>query len=338
MGWSDLFKPKKPAQKADPVLRWFGKVPTYADYYASATDAEWAAEFNDWFLKGYDLYQSRARGSSVGNSRGRPVPRLPISGCAIRLPKSGMTVLASVMDYGGDSEGRPFPITFYVGIPNEQWPGPDCGRLPGAMQVVQSLMGLRHEMFRFFRSPGRFESAFGGRRLDLEGVGQEQGGGGWRKEARGMDMQEWFTEANTIVGAPSLSSWLNEVSEKGRQISANDGDDFEPTLRFPLAWGKSADAQVAGWLRWLERRMRLDGRMLSVIATGSVEDPAGYLVIVARPVISQDFLLLTQEADGVAYLDDLATSRNTDDPAPGDDPEVRVKTWHDFVESPPTGT
>ena len=84
MSWTSLFK--KSRLKPDPKIRWFGKLPTYPDYYSSPADEAWVVEFNDFVLKGFEIYQRRFAQS------GTPVPRLPVSGCFIRLPKSGMTV------------------------------------------------------------------------------------------------------------------------------------------------------------------------------------------------------------------------------------------------------
>ena len=55
MGWKEIFKSKA---KPDPRIRWFGKLPTYADYYRSPADEDWAVEFNDWILRGYEIYHN----------------------------------------------------------------------------------------------------------------------------------------------------------------------------------------------------------------------------------------------------------------------------------------
>src|SRR5262245_56522689 len=122
MGWTDLFKSKKSVDlKPDPRIRWFGKLPTYADYYTFPSDVDWATEFNEWVLKGYEIYHSR-QNSSTGDGNNRPTDsRLPLSGCVLRLPKSGMTVFASIQDYGGDMRGRHFPISFYTAYPSGNW-------------------------------------------------------------------------------------------------------------------------------------------------------------------------------------------------------------------------
>src|SRR5262245_61054214 len=130
MGWTDLFKSKSSKLKPDGALRWFGKLSTCRDYFNSPLDEEWAAEFNDWVMKGYEQYHARLASQSgvsflaaqqeAGVQKQR---HLSPASCILRLPKSGMTVLASVQDYGGDSFGRPFPLCFYVGLPTAQWPG-----------------------------------------------------------------------------------------------------------------------------------------------------------------------------------------------------------------------
>ena len=73
MSWTDLFK--KSRLKTDPRIRWFGKLPTYPDYYSSPADEDWVVEFNDFVLKGFEIYQQRS-----GQSQGQ-LPRLPVSGC-----------------------------------------------------------------------------------------------------------------------------------------------------------------------------------------------------------------------------------------------------------------
>ena len=59
MGWTDLFKSKSARQNPDPQIRWFGKLPTYPDYYSSKADEAWAVEFNSWVLKGYERFIGR---------------------------------------------------------------------------------------------------------------------------------------------------------------------------------------------------------------------------------------------------------------------------------------
>ena len=42
MALRKLFKSKASKLRADPRIRWFGKLPTYPDYYSSHADEEWA--------------------------------------------------------------------------------------------------------------------------------------------------------------------------------------------------------------------------------------------------------------------------------------------------------
>ena len=42
MALKNLFKSKTGKLKSDPRIRWFGKLPTYPDYYSSTADEAWA--------------------------------------------------------------------------------------------------------------------------------------------------------------------------------------------------------------------------------------------------------------------------------------------------------
>ena len=186
MSWTNLFKSKSKL-KPDPRVRWFGKLPTYPDYYSSQKDEDWVVEFNDWILKGFEIYQSRLR------SQGVSVARLPVSGCAVRLPNTGMTVFASFLDYGGDMQGRPFPLSFYSGVPTSCWPGPTSDRLVDATGVIRELLMLRRHVPRFINSPGRFESTFGDRTVDLGNF-----------DELGSDAS-WVTSAGALIIGPVVS-------------------------------------------------------------------------------------------------------------------------------------
>ncbi|NLX23167.1 MAG: DUF2094 domain-containing protein [Phycisphaerae bacterium] len=301
--WTDIFKFRsgETKLKADPRLRWFGKLPTYADYYSSPADEEWVTEFNDWLLKGYEVYHHRQH---EGGHKGKRVP-LPVTNCAIRLPKSHVTVLASIQDYGGDMRGRPFPLTFYVGVPSAQWPGPIAGSSWGAMSVLARLSSLRHEVMRFSRAPGRFESVFGDREVDVEQVMVEGKDDGWLDGARRVSLTTWFDGLKAGLSTENLGVWLGLVGKWGETIAALESESFEPTFCFPLAAGLPMDMQVAAWLRWLEPLMELERRSLSLMVTEEREGGGGRLLVIARDLVQEDFLLLTPLYRSLAYLDDL---------------------------------
>ena len=54
---------------ADGRVRWFGKLPSYPDYYSSPADEDWSVEFNEWVLRGFELYQGR-----LASQKARPQP------------------------------------------------------------------------------------------------------------------------------------------------------------------------------------------------------------------------------------------------------------------------
>ncbi len=300
MSWTDLFKSKAGKPKPDPRIRWFGKLPTYPDYYSSPADEGWAVEFNDWVLKGFERYRSRR------SSTGAAVGRLPVSGCAIRLPKSGMTVFASILDFGGDLRGRPFPMCFYAGVPTSQWPGPTSDRLLGASRVIRDLVALRREVTRFLNSPGRFEAMFGGREVNLADIDAQSTDTSWLVAAKNVGLEDWFEGVQIGMKVKERGAWVRLALAWGDNLADHESKTFEPTLRFPLAMRLSLDAQIAGWTRWLESRMDLKHRRVSFVVSGEWEDQVGHLTVIAREVVSDDFLLLTPLAETLPYLDDLS--------------------------------
>lgn len=335
MGWTDLFKSNK--LKADPRIRWFGKLPTYPDYYSSPADEEWAVEFNDWVLKGFEVYQSRLKGQSQTNRR------LPISGCVIRLPRTGMTVFASVLDYGGDMRGRPFPVCFYVGIPTVNWPGPTSATLAGAVAAIREMLDLRRDVVRFLNSPGRFESVFGERAVNLTGTTNPKPDNTCAR-AKAISFEEWFNSARSGLKIQEPHRWRLAVDQWGQNLMRHDGRDFQPTLRFPLAMRMPYDWQIAGWIRWLESRINVGRRTFSLVVSGEPSQDCGSLTVIARDVLREDFLLLTPLSRTVPYLDDLlAFGDGFDD---GNTPGLTVgldavidgpaSSWLDFVEAKPS--
>ena len=340
--WTGLFGAKEPKLKPDPRIRWFGKLPTYADYYSSQGDEPWVVEFNGWVLEGFEMYLRRSReaqtAASSSDSPHHSPRRLPLASCAIRLPKSGMTAFASVQDYGGDMVGRPFPLCFYVGIPTAQWPGPTSDRLSGVTRVASELLDLRYHVVRFFNAPGGFKSVFEDRRVDLADINSETLDDSWLKTAAGISMTDWSSGTGNDLIAGDLGSWLGLVGRWGEKIAAMESEGFEPTLCFPLAQGIDQGVQTAGWIRWLESRMDLKRRMLSLLVTGGPGDEPRRLVVIARDPTPEDFLLLTPLANTLRYVDDV--SRESDAEAlagslTGD--RASYGTWAAFTQAPTHG-
>ncbi len=334
MALRDLFKSKAPKLKADARIRWFGKLPTYPDYYSSPADEGWAVEFNDWVLKGFELYRGRG-GESVRTAR------LPVSGGAIRLPKSGMTVIACFLDYGGDMRGRPFPLCFYAGVPTSQWPGPTSDCLIGVSRVIRDLLALRREIPRFINSPGRFESVFGDREVDLAGIDAETSDASWQATGRALSLDAWFEDVKDQLETADRGTWLRLVLDSGENLASHASKGIEPTLRFPLAMRHPLDTQLAGWVRWLETRLELSNRSLSLIVSGEPDSGSGHLAVIVREVVADDFLLLTPLVKTLPYVDDLSAAKPPDDVADPDEMSDAVspttdslETWADFVCSP----
>ncbi len=330
MSWKDLFKSKSAKGKPDPRLRWFGKLPTYADYYSSPADEDWAVEFNDWVLKGFEVYMARQH-------EGRSARRTSAA-AALRLPKSQMTVFTSIHDYGGDMRGRPFPLCFYVGMPSSLWPGPTSGRVAPALRLMADLTRLRDQIVRFFNAPGRFEAVFGGREFDFSGLEAEAPDDSWTQSARKLSFADWFREARECLKTEDAALWRRRADEWGASIAKLEGAEFGPTLRFPLVMNMSIEPQVAGWVRWLEQRLDLNHRHVSLLVSHDSGPATGRLTVVARDLMPDDFLLATPLSGSLQYVDDLcalpaSTGAAPDDAAPKSESVRLPETWSEFVDA-----
>jgi hypothetical protein len=324
MGWTDLFKSKSLKIKPDPTVRWFGKLPTYGDYYSSKADEDWVVEFNDWLIKGYQIYHSR-KAADPGHGR------LPLGGVVLRLPKSGMTVFGTVQDFGGDSRGRSFPLSFYVGVPTSMWPGPASDRIPAAMRVLNDLHALRKKVVSFVNSPGHFDTVFADREIildDLEAAGDDR----WTGAGRQIAFEDWFAAARDGVAAPDSAAWRRVSGTWGANIAQFESRTFEPTLRFPLAMKLPLEPQIAGWVRWLEGRMDIKRRFLSLLICGEPSAGPGRLSVVARDAVADDFVLLTPLAHTLSYVDDVCRiAPAADGDGATDEGSAAPVNWLDFV-------
>ncbi|GMV98720.1 MAG: hypothetical protein HRF43_00025 [Phycisphaerae bacterium] len=335
-GWTSLFK-RSPKLKADPVIRWFGKMPAtreYNDYYRSANEP-WMGEFNEeWLIRGYEIYGQRVRNGPGGRSAGKD--RIPVSSCILRLPKSGMTVLSAILDFGGDTLGRPFPMCFYVGLPTADWPGPTSDRIWEALGILRQLVGIQREVARFLNDPGQkkpeqFSAMFRDRAMSLERA-VEPDGDAWLPRARSVSMSDWFAASDGHLGAGDVGSWMAMADRWGARIAEAESEDFEATLSFPIVAGVPQEVQVAGWVRWLEGRMHLGRRAVSMMWTEPAASRPARLSVIARELMPEDFLLLTPLVSELNFVDDLAGLRQE----PGVDGSALPagpSSWADFVQS-----
>lgn len=321
MSWKDLFKSRSSGRHADPRLRWFGKLPSYADYYSSPAEEGWAVEFHEWIIRGYELYLRR---SMELGERGR---RLPPSIAMVRLPESQMTVLCSLRDYGGDMRGRRFPLLFFVGVPTGQCPGPTADTVAAPLRVLRELGAMHDEVGRFLNAPGRFDTRFAGREVDLSELESPSGDGTWKADADRVDFEQWVDGIDADSSPADAPRWMGRAIAWGDRLAEAEGSAFEPTLSLPLSKGVPADVQIAGWLSWLGARMRVDKRVLTVIATGDLARAPGVMHVVARALMPEDFLLATPVRGGLGYVDVLPAKLT--DEASGD-------RKHEAGEQPPT--
>ncbi len=322
MGWTDIFKSKASESQVDGRVRWFGKLPTYPDYYTSAGDDEWCLEFNDWILKGFEIYKGRA--DQAGGSRSL----LPLSVCAARLAESEMTVLAAILDFGGDMRGRPFPMCFYVGLPTAALSGPTDRTVGGVMATLERLLAMRRDVSRFLNSPGKFEHSFGERELDLSWLESPDGDDAWLRQAREVPFRTWFGGVQDGLKTKEEQAWLGQVSRRGESIRSLASGAFDVTLRFPVTGSLASATQVAGWLRWLGSRASLQKRAFSLFVSNGWDNAIGWLGVVMRPLLEEDFLLMTPAHKTLGYVDDV--DGGATDEAPSAD-VATPERWVDFV-------
>jgi hypothetical protein len=331
MSWTDVFKSKSSKLRADPRLRWFGKLPSYSDYYTSGVDESWAVEFNEWVLRGFQMYQARRR-ERAEKSDGR----LRNTCGVVRVPSSGMTVFLSMFDFGGDMRGRPFPLCFYIGVPSKQCPGPTSDQLAGAAAVLRELNRLRDDVVRFLRAPGSFQATFRDRELPLDEFDGEPSDRPWAAEAKKLLLTDWFESVKGALGVDDCTTWIQAVDAAGARLASCDQETVEPTVCFPLSRRHALEPQWAGWLRWLEQRMELKRRFLTLLVTEDDASGIGRVSIIARDPLPEDFVLTTSLARSVAYADDFARLASGA-AASGTGPrfqDISQVSWYDFVRGP----
>jgi len=323
-----LFR-RKP--KPDPLIRWYGKLPVYGDYYDSGSGGDWVAEFTQkWLMKGLELYEQRRRNDANANPapghEHRPAHRLPTGGCILQLPQSGMTVIASCLDFGGDIVGRRFPLCFFVGLPAADWPGMGGGSAIPAIQALSELLRLGKQVARFLNEPGlkgpeQFRAQFADHEVNLDGLAVPLNG--WMEKAGSIRMADWYSATSETLGADDLDAWLLRTARWGNRITRTDGPAFKSILSLPLAPEQGPHpsridrgVQVAGWFRWLENRMDLKARPLSLILADEQAPPRSRMTVIVGELAPEDFLLLTPLAAELKHVDDLSMVR--DEPAGND--------------------
>jgi len=315
--------------EADSHVHCFGKLPTYGDYYGAPAASGWNVEFHDWLMTGFVAYRTRLRAD------GSQSTALPPVGWVIRLAESDMTVLCAVADYGGDSQGRPFPMCFYVGVPSPSWPGPTSGMLPAALGVLDRLADVHREVGRCLEADGQIDSLLVDRALDLSVLQTKASDDAWIDGARAIGFDDWFAGAAAVMRLKEVSAWCRATSLWGDTIAGSESESFEVTLRFPLSTRGSKAAQAAGWLRWLESRMNLKRRSLSLVVSSDVAREAGHFGVIARPIVADDFLMATPLCEALPYVDDAArvAAPADADPMSCDGQDGVPICWVDFVES-----
>jgi len=342
-----LFR-RKP--KPDPLIRWYGKLPAYGDYYDSGSGEEWISEFTQkWLMNGYQAYESRRRNAQppADDHEHHHASRLPSCTCLLRLPQSGMTVLGSCLDFGGDMVGRKFPLCFFVGAPTADLPRLHGGTALPFLSILNQLLGLSRRVVRFLNDPGvkgpeQFRTEFADQEVNLDAVSAAPTDA-WIERAKSIRMADWYAATGSTLGSPDLDAWLRRARRWGEMLAQGDSPGFKAVLSFPLAPERAPglpridrDLQVVGWVRWLEGRVDLKNRPTSLVITDEPAPACSRLTVVLGELAADDFLLLTPLAPHLDHVDDLAAVREdpsaeTQPPASDTPTATSVATWADFV-------
>jgi hypothetical protein len=121
----------------------------------------------------------------------------------------------------------------------------------------------------------------------------------------GLSVRDWFDATQRFLKTQEPRAWFDMIERWGEQIREHDESDHGLTLRLPLADSTEERIQVAGWLRWLERRMDLSNKACSLLLTRSEARVPPKLTILARDIETDDFLLMTPLSRQLDYLDDI---------------------------------
>ncbi len=331
MGWRDLFRSNTPSP--DLRIHWFGKLPDYADYYRSPSEQDWTVEFIDWILKGYQIYKGRLGGEGSDN------PVLPSCGLLLRLPKTEMTVFASIRDYGGDMRGRSFPFCVFAGGPTSDFPGPSSNDAGLYLRVIEDLHALHSDVKTHLKTAQRLDALLGGRTRAVNSRAEGDEGLAWTEEAKSVALADWLDGLGSDSMAPDRQTWLKRAAAWGNNLAELDGKRVDATLRVPLSVGVDASLQISGWLLWLENRLDWSRRPLSLVVGADVANGAASLIVMAKGLEGEDFLLATPLAPTLACLDDLVAAKPVGGltnlhPAL----ELSTASWLDFAEQPRTLT
>jgi hypothetical protein len=346
-----LFR-RKLKPKPDPLIRWYGKLPAYGDYYDSGSGEEWIAEFTQkWLMNGYQAYESRRRSAPsappAANHEPRSAQRMPSCACLLQLPQSGMTVLSSCLDFGGDTVGRKFPLCFFAGIPTADLPGITGGNALAILSTLNQLLGLGRRVARFLNDPGvkgpeQFRAEFADQEVSLDALVAPPTDS-WIERAKAIRMADWYAVADDTLGAADLDAWLRRARRWGEMLAQGDAPGFKAVLSFPLAPERAPgapridrDIQVAGWVRWLEGRMDLKARPVSLVITDEPAPACSRLTVILGELSPDDFLLLTPLVADLEHVDNLAAVREDAPPeaqaaASEAPPTLTATTWADFV-------
>lgn len=306
----------------DATLRWFGKLPSYADYLVPAEQPPWAREFDEWLIAGAARYHElpqHSNGSKMPESRG-----------VLRLAKSGVAVCYAHSDHGGDSRGRDFGFCFFCGAADQGLASPSA-----AVADNLAAIGLLGSAQRELRETAKTSTEISGHFSSLGRRGGRAASAPMAERLQTVVWDEWFEEVRSQVDAGSAAEWVGRLSQFGRTIAASDGAKFETHVRFPISATREWEAQAFGWAKWLEQRLREPARAWSwVCATPAANQAPASWTVLGRAVLAEDYLLLTPAAEALAYIDHAGRSVA----APTADATAAVGTspgtWHEWLERP----
>ncbi|MCG3137117.1 MAG: hypothetical protein HJJLKODD_00960 [Phycisphaerae bacterium] len=274
------------------LLRAFGKLPSSSEFVQVECGSGAAKVFAEWIRVGYEGWV-RLRGSDKSGE-------IRVSRLFMRLSGFRDRAVLAVVSPSRDSASPPrfFPFALYVLVPwgeernwiealvkwNRVWEELEklLAALVGGSMKVGELRGMELAM----QEPAELEPAD-----ELE------------KILRGEAFGEWWSalaRSHGGVDEQAGAALLLGLESAGRQ-------DQGLTVRLPLARQRAIWPQALAWLSWIGQQSfsTQPPTLIRLPVNGGTIDPT--LTLSLRPVVSDDFLIVTSGVDDYSRVEDWQT-------------------------------
>ncbi len=276
-------------------LRAYGKLPLYAEYRRLEVAPGAPTSFSRWLDEGRLAWVRSAASSPAGVMRPSRMMILP--------PDQRDFVLASIWD-SRDSLGRPFPFCFFVVCPpaslgqnpHQQWAAADV--------IFSQFDALHAELHRLGRG-GDFYKVYGKRTLIAAPEDVERRAAELWEKAGAIPADGWFARSH-ISSADNPGDWYGSLLRRANRWRANPAGLADLAVACPVADGFAPSAQAVMWLQWLSGVVRRAGRPVQMIVPAPGAAGPALLHVLLRPLLPDDFQLLTTGDGRYGYVEQLA--------------------------------